>query len=50
MRHIGYKNKLCGTSEKEIDRVNLAEYQVTDFRDKFVNLCYNPEFVSILII
>ena len=46
LRHIGNKHNLCGTTEKEMDRINVVENQITDFKNGFVRLCYNPEFVS----
>merc|ERR1711915_469429 len=47
LRHIGNKHNLCGTTEKEIDRINVVENQISDFKNGFVRLCYNPEFENL---
>ena len=48
MRHIARKNGLCGKTDKEMDRVDVMENQISDFRSDFVRLCYNPKHVSLL--
>ena len=48
IRHIARKNGLCGKSDEEIDRVDVLENVAMDFRNDFVRICYNSNFVSIL--
>lgn len=50
LRYIARKHNLIGTTEKEIERVDLMENEIGDFRMGFVMLCYNPNFVSKLIL
>lgn len=38
-----------GETEDEQVRVDIMENQAMDFRNGFVRLCYNPEFVSTII-
>jgi len=44
MRHIARLHDLCGSTEEEKIRVDIAENQLADWRKKFTNLCYNPNF------
>ena len=46
LRYIARKHKLLGNSEVECVRVDVMENQLMDFRNGFVRLCYNPNFVS----
>ena len=45
MRYIGRKHNLLGATDKEAMRVDLMENQLGEFRDTWVSLCYNPNFV-----
>jgi len=44
LRYIGRKNNMCGSTEMERARVDMAADQVMDLRNGFVRLCYNPDF------
>ncbi|TFJ95116.1 3-hydroxybutyryl-CoA dehydrogenase [Platysternon megacephalum] len=46
LRYIARKHKMAGESEEEIQRVDMLENQVMDFRLAFARICYNPDFVS----
>ena len=46
LRHISRANGLDGKTEAEKDRVDLMENEAMDFRNGFVRLSYNPDFVS----
>ena len=46
LRHISRVNGLDGKTEAEKDRVDLLENEVMDFRNGFVGLSYNPDYVS----
>jgi hypothetical protein len=50
LRHISRKHGLDGKTDAEKDRVDLMENEVMDFRNGFVRLSYNPDFVSFLSI
>ncbi|XP_078342174.1 glutathione S-transferase Mu 1-like [Oculina patagonica] len=47
LRHIARKHDLCGSTEEEKIRVDVAENQLVDFRDKFTDLCYNSNFENL---
>lgn len=47
MRHIARKHDLCGSTEDQNIRVDIAENQLMDVRNKFVGLCYNPDFENL---
>ena len=49
LRHISRQNGLDGKTEAEKDRVDLMENEVMDFRNGFVELSYNPDFVSYIV-
>ena len=49
LRHISRKNGLDGKTEAEKDRVDLIENEIMDFRNGFVRLSYNPDFVSLIV-
>ncbi|XP_073176491.1 glutathione S-transferase 2-like isoform X1 [Lepidochelys kempii] len=44
LRYIARKHKMAGESEEEIQRVDMLENQVMDFRLAFARVCYNPDF------
>jgi len=44
LRYIARKNNMCGNTEEEKARVDMAADQVMDLRNGFVRLCYNPDF------
>ncbi|TFK00749.1 ectonucleoside triphosphate diphosphohydrolase 8-like [Platysternon megacephalum] len=44
LRYIARKHKMAGESEEEIQRVDMLENQVMDFRLAFARICYNPDF------
>ena len=46
IRHISRTNGLDGKTEAEKDRVDLMESEAMDFRNGFVRLSYNPDYVS----
>ena len=46
MRYVGRKHDLLGKTEQERVRVDIMENQSMDFRNGWVRLCYNPNFVS----
>ena len=46
LRHISRVNGLDGKTGAEKDRVDLLENEVMDFRNGFVGLSYNPDYVS----
>jgi hypothetical protein len=50
LRHISRKHGLDGKTDAEKDRVDLMENEVMDFRNGFVRLSYNPDFVSFIFI
>uniref|UniRef100_A0A674J839 Glutathione S-transferase n=1 Tax=Terrapene triunguis TaxID=2587831 RepID=A0A674J839_9SAUR len=44
LRYVARKHKMAGESEEEIQRVDMLENQVMDFRLAFARICYNPDF------
>nr|XP_032636879.1 glutathione S-transferase Mu 1-like isoform X2 [Chelonoidis abingdonii] len=44
LRYIARKHKMAGESEEEIQRVDVLENQVMDFRLAFARMCYSPDF------
>jgi len=46
LRYIARKHNLVGETEAEKVRIDMVEEEIEDFRASFVNLCYNPNFVS----
>ncbi|KAM9149008.1 uncharacterized protein ACDP82_006166 [Pangshura tecta] len=44
LRYIARKHKMAGESEEEIQRVDMLENQVMDFRLAFARICYSPDF------
>ena len=46
MRYLGRKHDMLGKTEEERVRVDIMENQSMDFRNGWVRLCYNPNFVS----
>uniref|UniRef100_A0A8C4YLI4 Glutathione S-transferase n=1 Tax=Gopherus evgoodei TaxID=1825980 RepID=A0A8C4YLI4_9SAUR len=46
LRYIARKHKMAGESEEEIQRVDMLENQVMDFRLAFARICYSPDFVK----
>ncbi|KAF8785293.1 glutathione S-transferase Mu 1-like [Argiope bruennichi] len=44
LRYLAGKYGLDGNTEEEKLRVSLAEQQITDFRDSFINVIYNENF------
>jgi len=47
LRYIARKNDLLGKNEKECVRVDILAEQAMDFRNGFVRLSYNQNFVSV---
>jgi len=45
LRHVADKHNLLGGTVEERTRVNMMENEVGDFRNGWVRLCYNPNFV-----
>ncbi|XP_068714908.1 glutathione S-transferase Mu 1-like [Montipora foliosa] len=43
-RHLARLHDLCGSTEEEKMRVDLAESQIVDWRTKFTKTAYNPDF------
>ncbi|XP_041953826.1 glutathione S-transferase Mu 3-like [Alosa sapidissima] len=46
MRYIARKHNLCGETEDEKVRVDILENQAMDFRNGFVMLCYNTDYIT----
>uniref|UniRef100_A0A8C3FJ53 Glutathione S-transferase n=1 Tax=Chrysemys picta bellii TaxID=8478 RepID=A0A8C3FJ53_CHRPI len=44
LRYVARKHKMAGESEEEIQRVDMLENQVMDFRLAFARICYSPDF------
>ncbi|XP_067387646.1 glutathione S-transferase Mu 1-like [Emydura macquarii macquarii] len=44
LRYLARKHKMAGESEEEMQRVDMLENQVMDFRLSFVKICYSPDF------
>ncbi|XP_065554246.1 glutathione S-transferase 2-like [Lathamus discolor] len=44
LRYIARKHKMCGETEEEIQRVDLVENHIMDFRMRFARMCYSPDF------
>ncbi|XP_039393633.1 glutathione S-transferase 2-like [Mauremys reevesii] len=44
LRYIARKHKMAGESEEEMQRVDMLENQVMDFRLAFARIVYNPDF------
>jgi len=50
LRYIARQHDMIGSSEEEKLRVDIADAEVCDFRSGFVSMCYNPNFVSLLLL
>uniref|UniRef100_U3JJW5 glutathione transferase n=1 Tax=Ficedula albicollis TaxID=59894 RepID=U3JJW5_FICAL len=46
LRYIARKHSMCGETEEEIQRVDMLENQIMDFRMSLVMVCYNPDFAG----
>ena len=46
LRYIARKNDMCGKTEQEKVWVDMMADNAMDFRNGWVTLCYNPQFVS----
>ncbi|XP_065448345.1 glutathione S-transferase 2-like isoform X2 [Chrysemys picta bellii] len=46
LRYVAHKHKMAGESEEEMQRVDMLENQVMDFRLAFARICYNPDFLT----
>ncbi|XP_075772129.1 glutathione S-transferase 2-like isoform X1 [Pelodiscus sinensis] len=44
LRYLARKHRLAGESEEEMQRADMLENQVMDFRLSFARICYSPEF------
>ncbi|XP_030328872.1 glutathione S-transferase 2-like [Strigops habroptila] len=44
LRYIARKHNMCGETEEEIQRVDMLENHIMDFRMRFARLCYSPDF------
>ncbi|XP_010013131.1 PREDICTED: LOW QUALITY PROTEIN: glutathione S-transferase 2-like [Nestor notabilis] len=44
LRYIARKHNMCGETEEEIQRVDMLENHILDFRLGFAELCYSPDF------
>ncbi|KFM71563.1 Glutathione S-transferase Mu 1, partial [Stegodyphus mimosarum] len=44
LRYLARKYGLDGKTEEQTVRIELAEQEITDFRTRFMEICYNPEF------
>jgi len=46
MRYLGRKYDLVGTTGEELNRMDMVEQQLTDFRAGWVKLTYSPTFAD----
>jgi len=44
MRYIARKNNLLATTEEETIAMDIVEYEIEDFKNRFVDLCYNDDY------
>ena len=49
LHHISCQHGLDGKTEAEKNQVDLIENEIMDFRNGFVMLSYNPDFVSLIV-
>jgi len=47
LRYLGRKHGLVGTNEKELQRIDVAEFEEFDIRNSFAELGYNSAFHSL---
>uniref|UniRef100_A0A8C8REK2 Glutathione S-transferase n=1 Tax=Pelusios castaneus TaxID=367368 RepID=A0A8C8REK2_9SAUR len=47
LRYLARKHKMAGKTEEEIQRVDMLENQVMDFRLHFARICYSPDFENL---
>ncbi|KAM4646122.1 glutathione S-transferase 2-like [Amazona ochrocephala] len=44
LRYIARKHNMCGETEEELQRVDMLENHLMDFRMGFARMCYSPDF------
>ena len=49
LRYIARKNDMCGKTEQEKAWVDMMADNAMDFRNGWVRLCYNPNFVRFAV-
>jgi len=49
LRHLARKYGLDGNTEEEKQRIDMAEYEITDRMKNFTTMCYNPDFDNLKV-